>query len=87
MPIGYIVQVENDCWVFGVIEYKKYAFQAWKPADFLNCFLCALRHNMMRGMKQQMREHIIQGDFFQVGESIKASNSSYDIPGWTKISL
>ena len=43
MPIGYIVQVENDCWVFGVIEYKKYAFQAWKPADFLNCFLCALQ--------------------------------------------
>ena len=28
MRIGYIVQVENDSWVFGVIEYKKYAFQA-----------------------------------------------------------
>ena len=29
----------------------------------------------------------LQGDFFQVGESIKASNFSYDISGWTKISL
>ena len=29
----------------------------------------------------------VQGDFFQVGESIKASNFSYDILEWTKVSL
>ena len=56
MRIGYIVQVENDCWVFGVIEYKKYAFQAWKPADFLNCFLCALRLRQSENEKDTRKE-------------------------------
>ena len=30
---------------------------------------------------------IVQGDFFQVGESINTSNFNYKILGWTKVSL
>ena len=86
-------------WCPRLITFKGLLYQRWFIIVSWGCtcasLICVIdgtktlwswqeKNEVVRQRKQQT---LLQGDFFQVGESIKASNFNHDILRWTKVGL